>query len=527
MKVVARFARSRIDLPNRFTKDQIEMAQSKKTLQPSDLQLLILLAAIRFVIHLLANDQYGFHRDALAFLDNGRQLSWGYVEYPPLTPFIGRIGLELFGLSLVGIKSLAALAQCTAMVLAGLMAKELGGGRKAQLVTAVAVAIAPMSLLMATLFQYISFDYLWWVLIAYLMIRLLKSDDPRWWLGIGAVIGVGMMTKYTIIYLAAGLVAAVLLTKSHRHLKSPWLWGGAALSLLIFLPNLLWQVQHDFISLEFLSAIHERDVAIGRSEGYFSQQLYVNANPLLIFLWIIGLYYYFFHKDGVRYRALGWLYLVPLLLFWLSDGRFYYLAPAYPMLIAAGAVAGEQWLARVSENGRRLAYGLLAVLTVAGAAVGAVLMMPIAPVNSGLWDFTSDIHDNFAEQIGWEELAGNVAGIYHEALPNNPSLGILTGNYGEAAAINLFGEAYDLPPVISPINSYWLRGYGSAPQAVIVVGFDRETVDRLFADCEIVGQNGNSLGVENEESRFHQEIFLCTRPLFFWEAVWPQLQSFG
>lgn len=503
------------------------MTNYKKLFRLSDLHLLILLAAVRFVIHFLANDQYGFHRDALAFLDNGRYLSWGYIEYPPLTPFIGRIGLELFGLSLVGIKSLAALAQCIGMVLAGLIAKELGGSRKAQVVTAVAAAIAPMSLLMATLFQYISFDYLWWVLIAYLMIRLLKSDNPRWWLGIGAVIGVGMMTKYTVIYLVAGLAAAVLLTKSRRHLRSPWLWGGAALSLLIFLPNLLWQIEHHFISLEFLSAIHERDVAIGRSEGYFSQQLYVNANPLLIFLWIIGLYYYFFHKEGVRYRAMGWLYLVPLLLFWLSDGRFYYLAPAYPMLIAGGAVAGEQWLARFSENGRRLAYGLLAVLIIVGAAMGAVLMMPIAPVNSGLWDFTSGVHDNFAEQIGWEELAANVAGIYENALPDNPSLGILTGNYGEAAAINLYGEPYNLPPVISPINSYWLRGYGDSPEAVIAVGIDRETLAGLFFACEIVGQNGNSLGVENEESRFHPNIFLCIQPRAPWEAFWPQFQSFG
>jgi 4-amino-4-deoxy-L-arabinose transferase-like glycosyltransferase len=159
---------------------------AKKAFRLSDLQLLILLAVIRMIIHIVTNGQYGFHRDALAFLDNGRHLSWGYIEYPPLTPFIGRIGLELFGLSLTGIKSLAALAQCVGMVLAGLMAKELGGSRRAQVVTAVAAAIAPMSLVMSTLFQYISFDYLWWVLVAYCLIRLLKSDDPRWWLGVGS-----------------------------------------------------------------------------------------------------------------------------------------------------------------------------------------------------------------------------------------------------------------------------------------------------------------------------------------------------
>ncbi|MFZ0548628.1 MAG: glycosyltransferase family 39 protein [Candidatus Promineifilaceae bacterium] len=502
--------------------------RSSNKFQLSDLQLLILLASVRFLIHLLVNDQYGFHRDALAFLDNGRYLSWGYVEYPPLTPFIGRVGLELFGLSLVGIKSLTALAQCMGMVLAGLMAKELGGGRKAQVVTAVAVAIAPMSLLMATLFQYISFDYLWWVLAAYFMIRLLKSDDPRWWLGIGIIIGLGMMTKYTMVYLVAGLAVAVLVTKTRRHLTSPWLWSGAGLSLLIFLPNLIWQIQHDFVSLDFLSAIHLRDVAIGRGEGYFSQQLYVNTNPMLIFLWILGLYFYFFHPDGRRYRAMGWLYLVPLLLFWVSEGRFYYMAPAYPMLIAGGTVVGEQWLAGMSENGRHLAYGLLSVLVLVGTAIGAALMMPIAPVNSGLWDFTSDVHDNFTEQIGWDELAETVASIYNDALPANPSLGILAGNYGEAAAIDLYGEAYGLPQVISPVNSYWYRSRPeSPPEAVIAVGFEGGNLARFFADCQVIGRNGNSFGVKNEESLFHQEIFLCKRPLQLWDAVWPQLQSFG
>src|SRR5690606_31462462 len=137
-----------------------------------------------------------------------------------------------------------ALAQCLAMVLAGLMTRELGGSRLAQIVTALAVAIAPISLIQGALFQYVSFDYLWWVLIAYLVIRLLKSEDPRWWLGIGAAIGLGMMTKYTVAAFVAGLVGGVVLTGTRRHLSSPWLWGGAALSLLIFAPNLIWQAQH-------------------------------------------------------------------------------------------------------------------------------------------------------------------------------------------------------------------------------------------------------------------------------------------
>ena len=499
-----------------------------KKLNLSDLQILLLLAAIRFIIHLLTNGQYGFHRDALAFLDNGQNLSWGYVEYPPLTPLIGRFGLELFGLSLVGIKGLAALAQCIGMVLAGLMAKELGGSRRAQVVTAVAVAIAPMSLVMGTLFQYISFDYLWWLLVAYSMLRLLKSENPKWWLGIGAGIGLGMMTKYTMVFFIAGVVIAVLVTDGRRYLRSRWLWAGALLSMLIFLPNLIWQIQNEFISFDFLSAISSRDAQLGRTEGYFSQQLYVNANPLLIFLWPLGLYFYLFSQEGKRFRAMGWLYLVPLLLFWVVGGRFYYMAPAYPMLIAAGAVVGEGWLAAYTEQARRIAHGIVYGLTAVGAVVAAILMLPLFPINSDLWQFQAGVHDNFMEQVGWIELVDNIAEIYGEKTAEYPSLGILTGNYGEAATVNLYGEAENLPTAISPVNSYWYRSLPeSPPEAVIAVGFSQETLESFFTTCDVVGQNGNSFGVENEERRNHPNIYLCERPMMAWEEIWGRAQRFG
>jgi len=224
-----------------------------------DLMILLLLALARVLLHTLTNGQYGFHRDELATLDDARYLAWGYVAYPPLTPAVARVALELFGPSLPGLRLFAALAQGATMVLAGLMARELGGGRWAQIVASLAVAIAPISLLMGALFQYVAFDYLWWTVVAYCAIRLLRSEDPRWWLGIGAAIGLGMLTKYTMAFCSIGLVAGVLLTSSRRYLASRWAWGGAALALLVVLPNLLWQAQHGFVSLEFLGAIHARE----------------------------------------------------------------------------------------------------------------------------------------------------------------------------------------------------------------------------------------------------------------------------
>src|SRR5271157_5877055 len=187
----------------------MRVGDSWRKLTSNDLAVLVLWATAGVLLHTVTNGQYGFHRDELATLDDARSLAWGYVAYPPVTPFIARIALELFGPWLAGVRFFAALAQAVALVLTGLMARELGGERRAQIVAALAVAVAPVSLAAGALFQYVSFDYLWWVTIAYLTIRLLKSEDPRWWLPLGAVVGLGMMTKYTIVFLVAGMIAGI------------------------------------------------------------------------------------------------------------------------------------------------------------------------------------------------------------------------------------------------------------------------------------------------------------------------------
>jgi 4-amino-4-deoxy-L-arabinose transferase-like glycosyltransferase len=495
----------------------------------SDLGILILLALARIVLHTLTNGQYGFHRDELAMLDNARHLDWGYVDYPPLTPLIGRVALELFGPSLVGLRLFSALAQSTAMVLAGLMARELGGTRLAQVVAALAVAIAPVSLAQGALFQYVTFDYLWWVLIAYLTIRMLKSDDPRWWPGIGVAIGLGMLTKYTVAFYVAGVAAGVVLTQARRYLTSPWLWGGVALSLLIFLPNLIWQVQHNFISLDFLGDIHARDIRIGRTGGYLTEQFYVCANLFTIPLWVAGLYFYFFAPVGRRYRPLGWMFAVPFVLFLIAQSRAYYLAPAYPMLIAAGAMLMERWLASLPAGRarmvRRMAWG---ALVVGGVVFGAVAL-PIAPVNSPWYDVASTVNDGLKEEIGWPELAETVAGIY-TALPaeDKAQAGILAGNYGEAGALNLYGPAYGLPEAISGINSYWLRGYGDPPpQTLIVLGLPHSAAEQFFETCDLAGHVTNRYGIENEETRDHPDIFVCRRLRQPWPELWKHFRWFG
>ena len=319
---------------------------------------LLALASGFVLLHVLTNNQYGFHRDELQTLDDARHLAWGYVAYPPLTPFLARIALLLFGPSLVGVRLLSVLAEGVAVVLTGLMAGELGGRLPAQMLAAATVAISPVSMVQGAVFQYVSFDFMWWVLVAWLTIRLLRSANPRWWLAIGIAVGLGMMTKYTMAFLAAGMAGGIVLTSARRYLKSRWLWFGVALALLIFLPNLLWQIRHDFISLDFLRYIHARDIRIGRTDDFLLDQLFLN----LFFtpVWAAGLYYCFVMAEGKPYRALGWMFVIPLSLFFAAKARSYYIAPEYPMLLAAGAAVGERWLASLAAGWARFTRGLTA-----------------------------------------------------------------------------------------------------------------------------------------------------------------------
>src|SRR6266481_6797577 len=208
----------------------------------SDVAILTYIAVATIVVHLFTGERYGFHRDELATLEDARHLAWGFVAYPPITPFFGRLSLILFGTSLTGFRFFAAVVEAIAVVLTGLMARELGGKRGAQLVAA--AAALPVCLGGGSLMQYVAFDYFFWVLTAYFVVRLLKSDDPRWWLAIGCSIGLGMMTKYTMGILALGIVAGVLLTDARKYFTSMWLWYGVAAALIVFLPNFLWQAQH-------------------------------------------------------------------------------------------------------------------------------------------------------------------------------------------------------------------------------------------------------------------------------------------
>ena len=363
------------------------------------------------------------------------------------------------------------------------------------------------------------------MLIAYFVIRLVKTENPRWWLAIGATVGVGLLTKYTICFLVAGIVGGLFLTKARRFFLSGWFWGGAALALLIFLPNLVWQIRHGFISLHFLQHIHARDVRQGRADGFVRDQFLICANLFAAPLWIAGLLS--FLRDR-RYRMLAWMYLVPFALFFFAKGRSYYLAGAYPVLMVMGAVSGERWVGSLSRLWRRTVEAVFFTGLAACGLYICALVLPIA--SSGrLKDFALANNNDLREEIGWSELVKTVAGI-RDSLPpeQRADVGVLVGNYGEQGAIEILGQAYHLPVPISMTNSAWLRGYPvPPPSTLIVLGFSSEDAEQAFTSCRLAGHNGNPYGVKNEESEYRPDIFVCGGPRLGWAEFWKEYQAFG
>jgi len=496
----------------------------RRAVWTSTTAVLIYMALGTVMLHIVVGRRYGFHADELATLDDARHLAWGYPAYPPVTPFFGRISLILFGTSLVGFRLFASVVHVITIVLAGWMASDLGGGRRAQLLAG--AASMPFCIGGGALMQYVSFDYFAWVLTAYFIVRLLKSDNPRWWVAIGASIGFGALSKYSIGFFVVAIVVSVLLTDTRRYLRTKWLWIGAAISFALFLPNLLWQVQNHFVSLDFLKHIHARDVQNGKTNSFIHDQLTNTFLPLVL----AGLYFYFFSRQGKPFRMVGWMYIVTLLLFMVAKGRSYYMWPAYPMIWAGGSVWGDGWLAGM-QQGRRAGAIWSAAWAVIGLGVlfTIVYYLPIAPVNSHWWGKASALQETYLGEIGWPELVEETARIRDSLTPEQQAhLGILAGGYGAAGAINLFGPQYGLPRAISGINSLWKHGYGDPPpRTLIVIGLKWQVADMSFDGCVVAGHIWNRYGIKTDDMAWNPDIYICGPPREGWPEFWKHFRYFG
>ena len=409
------------------------------------------------------------------------------------------------------------------LVLVGLMARELGGRRPAQLL-ALAAAL-PFALAFSFVLQYNTFDLFAWCVVVLFTARLLRSQDERNWIGVGVGIGLGVLSKYSIVFLALSLLAGLILLPSQRkHFRSRWFWLGILTAAIIAAPNLIWLANHHFITLQMEHSVHLRDIRIGRADGFYTDQLKLTllAFPLAV-AGLIAL------LRNARFRLLSFCFLGPFVLLALAKGRGYYLIPAYPILYAVGAVAFERALAPRRRWTRITIRTGVASALLLGVAAIAWWCMPIWPVGSHVWNWQMKNNDDMANEVGWPEFVQQVAAV-RDSLPpaDRAHLGIIAHNYGEAGALELYGPQYGLPTPISGTNSFYARGYGAVPpETVIVVGTDLDDQLGSFQTCTIAARVWLPYGVRNEETDYHPEILVCHELRGSWAERWSQSQEFG
>lgn len=493
----------------------------------SDLVPVFVIAAAILLLHLLTNMRYGFHRDELQFLSDALHLDWGYVAYPPLTPLFERLSMALFGISLDGLRLFSVLAQAGVVIAVGLIARTLGGNRIAIATAALAAALAPIAIFEGTEFQYTTFEQFGWVLATYGVVRLLDSEDERWWLWIAAFTGLGLMAKYTVAFFLVALLGGFLLTSARRYLLSRWFLFGCVLTLLIVLPNVLWQAHHGFISYHFLQFIHARDLRIGRGSArdFWLSQALVCANPFALPFTVAGVV---FAWRSVRYRALSVAFVLTIVLFAATKGRGYYVAAVYPVMIAFGAVAIFRWAYSLRPVLLRTIVAVLWSGILVFGVFATCVLVPIA--SSGpLKAFALARSEDLREEQGWDTFVQTVAQIRGTLTPEQrANLGIVTANYGEQGAVEILGHSYGLPAPISLTNSAWLRGYPTPqPTTLIVTGLGFEDADEEFSGCHLAAHVPYPAKLNNEESKYKPDIFLCGPPRLPWPEFWKKYQRFG
>lgn len=497
--------------------------------------IVLLLAAAKLVFHLLTAGRYGIFRDELYYLACAEHLDFGYVDQPPLIALIAWIARHLFGESLLGLRLLPALAGAATVWLTGKLARELGGGVVAQTLAALAVIAAPIYLLLHHWLTMNAFEPLIWVACAWCIVRAINQGEPRYWIWFGVLVGLGMENKYTTAFFGSAVFVALLLTPQRRFLSNSRIWIGAFCALLIFLPNLIWLVRHDFPFLELMHNIRGtgRDVVRGPLAFIGDQAMLVN--PVLFPLWVGGLAWLFLNRDGNRYRILGWVYALLLAAFIVLKGKNYYLSAAYPMLFAAGAIGFERITRERAQWSRGLYVGLIVAATCFLAPTVAPILPPetyiayqkaigLAPPKAENQP-TGPLPQHFADEFGWEEMVREVARLYDELPPEQrAATAIFANSYGQAGAIDFFGKKYGLPKAISNHQSYWLWGPRDyTGESVIVLGSDGSGDREHFARVDAVGRTAHPYSRRDE----HYDIFLCRDLNTTLEALWPETKNWN
>lgn len=493
------------------------------------------LAAAKLLLHLAGIRHYGFFRDELYYMACGEHLAWGYVDQPPLIALLAWISHHLLGNTIISLRLMPVLAGTAVVFLTGVLARELGGGKFAQFLAATSLLCATAYLAFDSFFSMNAFEPLFWLVCAWIAVRILKGASPKLWLAFGAVAGLGLENKHTMLVFGFALVAGLLLAGERRLFRSPWIWLAALVALLIFLPNLLWEAHHGWPQLEVVhNARVYKNIPISPLRFLGEQAIFMH--PLALPVWLGGLAWCLFARTGRPFRFLAWAYLIVLAIFIFLGGKSYYVLPYYPILMAAGGVAFEQSSPASRRLWLRVAFPALLIVGGAVAAPFGVPLMPIdtfirysavlpmaAAVKTERDAAQVELPQLYADMFGWDTLATTVTQVYW-ALPaeDRADCGILGGNYGEAGAIDYYGPSRGLPKALSGHNSYFdwgPRGYSGS--CMIIFGERSEEFIKLFSDVRVAATSVSPHAMPNEQSI---PVYVCRKPIEPLADLWPRFK---
>jgi 4-amino-4-deoxy-L-arabinose transferase-like glycosyltransferase len=477
-------------------------------------------AAVAFAALLLASGRYGYHRDELYFIEAGRHLAFGYPDQPLMTPLLARAMDLLAPGSLLVLRLPAALAAMGSIVSAGLIAREAGGSRRAQAIASCCCAVSAITLAASHLLTTTALDLGFTSVLLWLLVRLLRTGDERLWAVIGATVGAGLLNKLLVGILVAAVVGMMAIGGPRRPLCSRWVWLGAVLALLGALPYLLWQIAHGLPQLQVAhsQALSEEE---GGRAGFIPFQL-IFVGPLLLPVWLSGLVGLFRRARWRAFRSFGFAYLALAAAMLVVNGKAYYLAGFYPLLLGFGAVCTDGWLAR----GGVQRWSLLGGAIIVTAAISAVLGLWLLPERSLGGSIVLKLNSTSGETVGWPRFTDTVASVFHElpvALRSRTA--IFTSNYGEAGAIDLFGPSRGLPQAYSGHNGF--AQWGPPPNrytSVVVVGQEASEVKNYFTGCRVRAHIDDAVGVKNDEQG--APVWFCKGERNPWSELWPSLRHY-
>ena len=466
--------------------------------------------------------RYGYHRDELYFLAAGHHLAWGYPDQPPLVPLLARAMSALAPMSLVVLRLPSAVASAALVVLTGLIARELGGERRAQALAAACVAVAPLTIGAGHLLSTTTFDLPAWALAGWLIIAILRTGNDRLWLGVGLVTGIGLFDSDLIAFLLLAVVVGLAIAGPRRPFGSIWLYAGGVIAAAMWVPYLAWQASHGWPELAIA-----RSIASGGS-GTSAPRWEILPFQLVLLglvapVWVAGLVR-LLRGDALRWcRALGVAFIVLLIVFTVTGGKPYYLGGMFTVVLAAGAQPTLDWVRR--RRSRRRAGLLTAAVLLTLAEIPVTLpLVPVADLHK-----TPIVALNYdaGETVGWPAYVGEIAAVYRSLPAGQRSAAIVLGsNYGEAGAVAHYGPADGLPAAYSGHNGFWYWGPPPASaRTAIAVGFGRAQLTPFCGNLRLAAHLDNHVGVQDDEQG--APVWVCSALRAPWTRIWPRLRSLG